>query len=45
MQAGIVYGYVGLTENIIRTIKKEYGKDLKVISTGGLVKLFSMKLL
>lgn len=36
MQAGIVYGYVGLTENIIRTIKKEYGKDLKVISTGGL---------
>ena len=36
MQAGIVHGYVGLTENIIRTIKKEYGKNLKVISTGGL---------
>lgn len=36
MQAGIIHGYVGLTENIIRTIKKEYGKDLKVISTGGL---------
>lgn len=36
MQAGIVYGYIGLTENIINSIKKSYGKDLKVISTGGL---------
>lgn len=36
MQAGIVYGYVGLTEKIIRAIKKEYGKNLTVISTGGL---------
>lgn len=36
MQAGIIYGYIGLTENIIREIKKEYGEDLKVISTGGL---------
>ena len=36
MQAGIVYGYVGLTENIINEIKKEYGQNLKVISTGGL---------
>lgn len=36
MQAGIVYGYIGLTENIIREIKKEFGSDIKVISTGGL---------
>ncbi len=36
MQAGIVYGYIGLTEKIISVIKKEYGEDLKVISTGGL---------
>lgn len=36
MQAGIVYGYIGLTENIIREIKAEYGQNLKVISTGGL---------
>ena len=36
MQAGIVYGYIGLTEKIITEIKKEYGQDLKVISTGGL---------
>ncbi|MFV0395314.1 MAG: type III pantothenate kinase [Coprobacillaceae bacterium] len=36
MQAGIVYGYIGLTENIINSIKESYGKPLKVISTGGL---------
>lgn len=36
MQAGIVFGYIGLTENIIRVIKEEYGEELKVISTGGL---------
>ncbi len=36
MKSGIVYGYIGLTEKIISVIKKEYGKDLKVISTGGL---------
>lgn len=36
MQAGIVYGYIGLTEHIIRVIKKEYKEPLKVISTGGL---------
>ena len=36
MQAGIIYGYIGLTENIIREIKAEYNEKLKVISTGGL---------
>ena len=28
--------FVGLTENIITEIKKEYGQNLTVISTGGL---------
>ena len=36
MQAGTVYGYIGLTEKIIQTIKAEYNEDMKVISTGGL---------
>lgn len=36
MQAGIVYGYIGLTESLIEKIKESYGKNLKVISTGGL---------
>ena len=36
MQSGIVYGYIGLTESIIRKIKAEYNEDLLVVSTGGL---------
>lgn len=41
MQAGTLYGYIGLTEKIISQIKKEYGEDLKVVSTGGLGKMIS----
>ncbi len=41
MQAGTVYGYIGQTEYIIKKIKEEYGKDLKVISTGGLGRVIS----
>lgn len=36
MQAGLVYGYIGQTEYIIRKVKEEVGKDIKVIATGGL---------
>lgn len=36
MQSGIFYGYLGLTEYIINQFKKEVGKDIKVIATGGL---------
>lgn len=36
MQAGVVYGYIGLTENIIKQMKKEIGTPMKVIATGGL---------
>lgn len=36
MQGGLVYGYIGQTEYIIKKIKEETGKDLKVIATGGL---------
>ena len=41
MQAGTVYGYIGQTEYIIKKIKEEYGKNLKVISTGGLGRVIS----
>lgn len=41
MQAGIVYGYIGQTEYIIKKIKEEYGKDMKVISTGGLGRIIA----
>ena len=36
MQGGLVYGYIGQTEYIIKKIKEETQKDLKVIATGGL---------
>ncbi len=42
MQAGVLYGYVGQTEYIIRRIKEESGLDnIKVVATGGLGKLIS----
>ena len=41
MQAGIVYGYIGQTEYIIKKIKEEYGHDMKVISTGGLGRIIA----
>jgi len=41
MQAGTVFGYIGQTEYIIKKIKDEYGKNLKVISTGGLGRIIA----
>ncbi len=35
MQSGIFYGYLGLTGELIRRIKKELGEDSLVVSTGG----------
>ena len=35
-QSGLVFGYVSMVEGIVARIRKEYGKDLKVIATGGL---------
>ncbi len=37
MQAGIIFGFAGLVENIIKRIKKELKvEEIKVIATGGL---------
>ncbi|OQB25255.1 MAG: Type III pantothenate kinase [Firmicutes bacterium ADurb.Bin182] len=36
VQAGIVYGYVGQVEYIIRKIRSELGKKPKVVATGGM---------
>lgn len=41
MQAGVIYGYIGLTENIIKQVKKEIGTPMKVIATGGLGRVIS----
>lgn len=40
MQAGIVYGYVGLVEHMVKNMKSELGWNrAKVIATGGLSRL------
>ena len=37
MQAGIIFGFAGLVENIVGKIKAELGEtDVKVVATGGL---------
>lgn len=42
MQAGLVYGYIGQTEYIIKKIKEESGlNDIKVVATGGLGKIIA----
>jgi type III pantothenate kinase len=39
MNAGIIYGYAGLVDGIVRRIKKEMETDPKIIATGGLAPL------
>lgn len=41
MQAGIVYGYVGLVDGIVTRMKKELPGKVKVIATGGLAELIA----
>lgn len=42
MQAGIVYGYVGEVDYIVKRMKKEMKEDnIKVIATGGLARLIA----
>ncbi|MFZ1660437.1 MAG: type III pantothenate kinase [Paracoccaceae bacterium] len=40
MQSGIYWGYVGLVEGIVRQIRIERERPMKVIGTGGLASLF-----
>jgi len=41
LRAGIIYGYVGLVEGLIKRIKNEIGGKASVIATGGLSKIIS----
>ena len=37
MQAGLVYGYIGQVEYIVKKVKEESGlENMKVVATGGL---------
>jgi type III pantothenate kinase len=41
MQAGVFWGYIGLTRYICDQIRAEYGRPMKIIGTGGLAPLFA----
>src|SRR5574341_1396508 len=39
MQSGLLFGYVALVEGMVARFRKELGKNMKVIGTGGLVEI------
>ncbi|OPZ62338.1 MAG: Type III pantothenate kinase [Firmicutes bacterium ADurb.Bin506] len=41
MQSGIVYGFAGQVDAIVRRIKGELGADAKVVATGGLAEMIA----
>lgn len=41
MQSGLIFGYIGLVEGLIRRIRIELGCEAVVIATGGLSKVFA----
>lgn len=36
MQSGVFWGYVGLIEGLVSRIRDEYGRNLRIVGTGGL---------
>ena len=41
VQSGLLYGYVALVEGMVERFRKELGKDMKVIATGGLAEIIA----
>ena len=41
MQSGLVLGFAGLVEGLVRRLKSELGEDAKVIATGGLAEVIA----
>ncbi len=39
VQAGVLYGYLGLVDGMVRRLQKELGSDATVVATGGLSRL------
>ena len=39
MQAGLIFGFVGHIDEIVRRIKEEFGQPMKVVATGGFAKM------
>jgi len=43
VQSGVIYGYVGLVESIVRRFKEELGGEAKVVATGGWAELVAQE--
>ncbi|HZG66634.1 MAG TPA: type III pantothenate kinase [Herpetosiphonaceae bacterium] len=43
VQSGLIFGYVGLVEGIVRRIEEELGRDAVVIATGGLAEVIAQE--
>ena len=43
MQSGIIYGFVGQVDEIVRRMKEELGHDARVVATGGLANLIAQE--
>jgi type III pantothenate kinase len=41
MQSGLVLGFAGLVEGLVRRLKRELGENAKVIATGGLAEVIA----
>ncbi len=41
IQAGLIFGYVGLVEGVVERFREELGQDMTVIGTGGLATLIA----
>lgn len=43
MQAGIIFGFVGQVDEVVRRMKQELGETAKVVATGGLANLIAQE--
>jgi type III pantothenate kinase len=43
MQSGILFGYAGLVDSMVKRFRKELGEDMKVIATGGLASVIAQE--
>ena len=41
LQSGMVFGYAGLVDTMVRRMRKELGEDARVVATGGLAGLIA----
>ena len=41
LQSGMVFGYAGMVDTMVRRLRKELGEDARVIATGGLASLIA----